>query len=288
MRDETTFLRAAEIIGGADALIIAAGAGIGVDSGLPDFRSNNGFWNTYPALAAAQMDFTEVASPSNFEKNPELAWGFYGHRLKMYRDTVPHEGFATLKEWGDTVPLGAWVYTSNVDGAFQKAGFSEKKVHECHGSIHWMQCMNDCQSGLWPADDFKPDVDAEQCRLLNALPTCPNCGGLARPNIVMFGDWNWNHARREQQRRKEALWLETLASSGGNVAIVELGAGSEIPAVRQFSHRMSQEYGGRIVRINPREFEVPSTRDVGIPMGALEALKGIRAAMKESRASCDR
>ncbi len=286
MTNETTFLRAAEIIGGADAIIIAAGAGMGVDSGLPDFRSNNGFWKAYPAMAAAQLDFTEVASPSTFENDPELAWGFYGHRLKMYRDTVPHQGFAILKEWAEAAPMGAWIYTSNVDGAFQKAGFSEEAIHECHGSIHWMQCMDDCQSRLWPAESFNPDVDVEKCRLLNALPTCPSCGGLARPNIVMFGDWSWNHTRAERQRRKEAAWLETLERGRGKVVVVEMGAGSHIPSVRQFSHRMSQKFGGRIVRINPREFAVPSSSDVAIPMGALAALKGIRAAMQNPEVSC--
>jgi NAD-dependent SIR2 family protein deacetylase len=282
---ESTYLRAAGIIDGADAIIIAAGAGIGVDSGLPDFRSSNGFWKAYPALAAAQLNFTEVASPRTFEKYPRLAWGFYGHRLKMYRETAPHEGFAIMKQWADAVPLGAWVFTSNVDGAFQRSGFSEEQIHECHGSIHWLQCMDDCQSELWPSDEFIPDVDAERCQLLSTLPICHHCGGLARPNILMFGDWNWNQTHSEVQRRQERRWLETLACSGCNVAIVEVGAGSAIPSVRHFSHRMSQEYGGRIVRINPREFEVPSSLDVGIPMGSLAALKGISKAMQVLRAN---
>ena len=278
VKSESYFRKAAELIKGADALIFGAGAGMGVDSGLPDFRSNNGFWKAYPALAAAQMDFTEVASPRTFEKDPRLAWGFYGHRLKMYRETVPHEGFAILKEWAEAAPLGALIYTSNVDGAFQKAGFSEDHVHECHGSIHCMQCMEQCISGTWPADSFVPLVDEETCRLMNALPMCPVCGGLSRPNIVMFGDWNWNHIRREGQRARETSWLNKVTNGLGNVAIIELGAGTAIPSVRHFSHRISKEYGARIIRINPREFEVPSSKDVGIPMGALEALRGIQAA----------
>lgn len=286
MSNEINFQRAVELIADADAIIIAAGAGIGVDSGLPDFRSNNGFWKTYPALASARLDFMEVASPRTFENDPELAWGFYGHRLKMYRETVPHEGFSILKEWSEAAPMGARVYTSNVDGAFQKAGFSEETVHECHGSIHWMQCLSDCQSRLWPAEDFKPVIDSEKCRLLSALPTCPSCEGLARPNILMFGDWNWNHTRTENQRLNEEQWLETLESVRVKVVVIEMGAGSHIPSVRQFSQRVSQKYGGRIVRINPREFAVPSSLDVSIPMGALEALKGIRAAMHNSGVAC--
>ena len=56
-------------------------------------------------MTSAQLDFTEVASPSTFENDPELAWGFYGHRLKMYRDTVPHQGFVILKEWAQAAPM---------------------------------------------------------------------------------------------------------------------------------------------------------------------------------------
>ena len=73
---QSNLQRAAEIISGADALVIGAGAGIGVDSGLPDFRGNEGFWQVYPALARAQFNFTEVASPRTFQRDPSLAWGF--------------------------------------------------------------------------------------------------------------------------------------------------------------------------------------------------------------------
>ena len=82
---QASFARAAELINQADALIIGAGAGIGVDSGLPDFRGNQGFWNAYPALAKAQLDFTEVANPRTFEKDPSLASVSYTH-LRAPRD----------------------------------------------------------------------------------------------------------------------------------------------------------------------------------------------------------
>jgi NAD-dependent SIR2 family protein deacetylase len=82
--------RAADLIRQADALIIAAGAGMGVDSGLPDFRGQDGFWRAYPALAKARIDFYRIASPTAFHASTELAWGFYGHRLALYRKTVLH------------------------------------------------------------------------------------------------------------------------------------------------------------------------------------------------------
>ena len=103
----TTLRRAAELIRQADGLLVTAGAGMGVDSGLPDFRGTEGFWRAYPALGRAGLRFESIASPHTFESDPSLAWGFYGHRLNLYRRTVPHEGFSILKRWADRKPLGA-------------------------------------------------------------------------------------------------------------------------------------------------------------------------------------
>ena len=275
---QASFARAAELINQADALIIGAGAGIGVDSGLPDFRGNQGFWNAYPALAKAQLDFTEVATPRTFENDPSLAWGFYGHRLDLYRKTTPNPGFEVLTKWSELVPLGHWIFTSNVDGQFQKAGFSEENINECHGSIHHLQCLGECVAGVWSAGEFIPQVDFTECRLTNDPPSCIACSGLARPNIVMFGDWNWVNERNQAQRRREAKWLDEVVNGLGNVVVVEIGAGTSIPSVRHFSHRISREYGARIIRINPREPQVPSSKDVGIAAGATTALHGIEAA----------
>lgn len=268
---------AAEIIAQADALVIGAGAGIGVDSGLPDFRGDKGFWAAYPALQKAQLNFMDVASPETFERDPRLAWGFYGHRLALYRATVPHAGFDILLKWSERMNQGARIFTSNVDGQFQRAGFSEGQIHECHGSIHHLQCTRACGSGIWGAADFTPEVDTEQCRLLNDLPHCPKCGSLARPNIMMLSDWNWLSGRSREQRQRESRWLEAVADARSRVVVVELGAGTAIPSVRHFSQFLSRHCNARIIRINPRECEVPSSQDVEIPTEALEALIAIDA-----------
>src|ERR1700754_3249571 len=91
--------RAAELISRADALLYCAGAGIGVDSGLPDFRGTEGFWRAYPPYQRLGLAFEELADPAHFVTDPELAWGFYGHRLALYRATVPHPGFDVLSGW---------------------------------------------------------------------------------------------------------------------------------------------------------------------------------------------
>ncbi|CAN7313537.1 NAD-dependent deacetylase [Variovorax sp. LjRoot84] len=268
---ETPADRAAALLDRAGALVIAAGAGMGVDSGLPDFRGTAGFWNAYPALARAQIDFHRIASPSAFEAQSTLAWGFYGHRLNLYRRTTPHAGFALLKHWGEKMAHGYAVFTSNVDGQFQKAGFDAALIHECHGSIHHLQCLAPCSDDIWSADGFTPDVDEYACRLRNAPPVCPRCGGLARPNVLMFGDYEWIEAREQAQAERLERWL----SSVSRPVVIEIGAGTAIPSVRYFSQRVVQQFGGRLIRINPREPEVRSSHDVGLAIGAVEGLNAI-------------
>ena len=184
--------QAAALIRDTSSLVIATGAGMGIDSGLPDFRGNNGFWRAYPALAQSRLKFEDIASPEAFRLWPWTAWGFYGHRLQLYRATQPHAGFGLIARWLATMPQGGFVFTSNVDGQFQKAGFAPERIHECHGSIHHLQCSANCQDRIWSADVLTPNIDAAACQWQGELPHCPDCGALARPNILMFGDWNWN------------------------------------------------------------------------------------------------
>ena len=266
---------AAAAIASADALIFAAGAGMGVDSGLPDFRGNEGFWQAYPALGRERIDFTAIASPDAFVRDSRRAWGFYGHRLALYRRTVPHAGFTILRRWRDRVPHGAFVFTSNVDGQFQKVGTPPDRIVECHGSIHHLQCLKRCDGSIWPADAFVPVVDEAECRLVNELPTCPACGGLARPNVLMFGDWGWLPARQQTQEARLEAWLARVHRP----VVIELGAGTSVPSVRDFAEGVVTHYGGTLVRINPREFEVARGYGFGIQEGALAGLTALDAAL---------
>jgi len=275
LRPDPDVDRAAGILAEADALIVTAGAGIGVDSGLPDFRGKQGFWGAYPALGKARIDFTDIASPSAFESSPRLAWGFYGHRLSLYRRTRPHQGFAVLRRWGESMEHGTFVFTSNVDGQFQKAGFDERNIVECHGSIHQLQCLRPCSDSIWSAQEFEPEVDEDACLLRNALPACAQCGGLARPNVLMFGDWGWNGERQRLQSARMEQWLASVRRP----AVVELGAGTAIPSVRHFGERVIRQFGARLIRINPREAAVAGRAHAGVAAGALEGLRAIDAAL---------
>lgn len=267
---EDALRRAAEAISGAEAMVIGAGAGMGVDSGLPDFRGREGFWRAYPPFAKLGLSFAEVANPRWFRHDPGLAWGFYGHRLNLYRDTEPHEGFGILRRWAERMPRGAFVYTSNVDGHFQKAGFDPDRVVECHGAIDWLQCIDDCGSGIFPAAEVRIDVDEKTFLARPPLPTCPACGALARPNILMFGDRDWNSGRSDEQTGRLREWLQSL--DGLPIVVVECGSGTAIPTVRFICEEVAARYESPLVRINPGDPEVPAGQ-ISLPMGAFEALE---------------
>lgn len=260
---------AASWIRDADALLITAGAGMGIDSGLPDFRGPQGFWGAYPGLMRSRIGFEDIANPQAFKRDPHQAWGFYGHRLQLYRNTKPHRGFEILREIAQPMLHGAFVYTSNVDGQFEKGGFASDRVVECHGSIHQMQCSVPCSHATWPADDFAPVVDEAHCRLVSSLPLCPRCGSLARPNILMFEDWTWIADWTDRQQARLSRWLKEPT----RLVVIEAGAGTAIPSAR----RRGEAQRARLIRINPREADVRGRHEVGIELGALDALQALHS-----------
>jgi len=241
---------------------------MGVDSGLPDFRGTEGFWQAYPKAKELGLEFEEMANPQWFRSDPGLAWAFYGHRLHLYRDTTPHRGFTKLLELSKTKKYGSFIFTSNVDGQFQKAGFKETHIMECHGTIHHMQCIENCQGEIWSADNTSIKIE-EGFKAKDPLPLCPYCTSIARPNILMFGDLSWESKRTDAQKERLMLWIDTLEQKGAKLAIVELGAGTAVPTVRNTSEQIATHFSRPLIRINPREsFEA----ELGIALGALEAL----------------
>ena len=258
----------------ADAILVGAGAGMGVDSGLPDFRGKSGFWKAYPPLAKMGIEFEEMANPYWFTKNPSLAWGFYGHRLNLYQKTKPHSGFNILltKFKEENIPM--FVFTSNVDSHFQKTGFEENQIMECHGSLMHFQCIEECGQPIWPiSPDLLIPINPENLLAKEPLPSCPQCGSLARPNILMFSDFDWNSTRTYAQRQRFEKWIKKFKNK--NLLIIELGAGTNIPTVRLTCEEVYQSAGNHFIRVNPRESECGLKNTLSIPLGAMEAINAI-------------
>ena len=272
--NEQSIIRAQKAWSECEAILIGAGAGMGVDSGLPDFRGNDGFWKAYPPLAKLGIEFEQMANPQWFTEDPKLAWGFYGHRLNLYQKTKPHSGFNTLLTKFKEEKIPIFVFTSNVDGQFQKTGFSEEQIMECHGSLMHFQCIEECGQPIWPSSpDLLIPINPDNLLAKEPLPSCPQCGSLARPNILMFSDFDWNSTRTYAQRQRFEKWIEKFKNK--NLLIIELGAGTNIPTVRLTCEEVYQSAGNHFIRVNPRESECGLKNTLSIPLGAMEAINAI-------------
>ncbi len=268
------FEQAASIIRDAELFVVTAGAGMGVDSGLPDFRGDRGFWQAYPAYARLGLSFVECANPEHFAADPAFAWGFYGHRANLYRDTNPHEGFHIIRSWIERNSADYFVVTSNVDGQFQKAGYAEEQILEVHGSIHRLQCQTPCSDQIWRNDEVVR-VDQGSMRAHHPLPRCSGCGEISRPNILMFGDYSWLPDRTRIQGHAFDRFL--AAHADRRMAVIEMGAGSAIPTIRATSERIGWNLQhATVIRINPREPEIQRPH-ISLPCSALEGLHKIDA-----------
>ena len=105
------------------------------------------------------------------------------------------------------------------------------------------------------------------------IPTCPKCGAVARPNILMFddGDWNWNRA--QTQKKKYIQFLEKNEKS--KIAIIEIGAGTAIPTVRHTGETITNVFDAKLIRINPREYKINKNIGFSIPFGGLEGISKV-------------
>ncbi len=88
----------------------------------------------------------------------------------------------------------------------------------------------------------------------------------------MFGDWGWDSSHAETQQRRLQSWLASI--DGARVVVVECGAGKAIPTVRHSCEEIARRYDATLIRINPRDPEVPDGQ-ISLPMGAYDALWAI-------------
>ncbi|NEO88577.1 MAG: NAD-dependent deacetylase, partial [Spirulina sp. SIO3F2] len=256
-------------------ILIAAGAGMGVDSGLPDFRGMGGLYNDYPPFAKLGKNYMEMTRPSGLRRNVRLAWGFWGYQLNLYRETVPHRGFLILLKIGERKQGNYFVETTNVDGHFQKAGFDSHKIHECHGSIHNLQCIHPCRQAVWSAESLAVEIEPDSMLAQDPLPTCPHCRAIARPHIFMFGDSQYVWEASQEAAQRHRAWL--AKNRHQKIVVVECGAGEVVPGLRRYCEEIATDYPhATLIRINPKDTAVPEGENLlSIPMGALEALESI-------------
>ena len=224
--DEEHLQEAVEAFTVSGSTAALTGAGISVESGIPDFRSPGGLWTEFAPDEYATLDV--------FLRDPAKAWRLYrtlGRTLVGKRPNPTHAALARLEAAGrlDTV------VTQNVDGLHQAAG--SRSVIELHGDHHHLQCL---QCGwLGPVE---PEILEERKEVTEDIPRCPQCHFALKPNVVLFGE-----DVREMDTAAEALRRCDLLLVVGTSAQVYPAAG--LPAV-------VKEHGGLIFEFNTEETDL--------------------------------
>lgn len=166
MTDHEKIQQLQKILDEGRRTVFFTGAGVSTDSGIPDFRSQDGLYHTqyrYPP--------EEIVSHSFFRSHPEEFYRFYRDRM-VHADAEPnttHRFIAALEAAGRS----GGVVTQNIDGLHQKAG--SRKVFELHGSVLRNYCLS-CGA----------HYDVSLIMGSDGIPRCPACGGIVRPDVVLY------------------------------------------------------------------------------------------------------
>lgn len=157
----------AELISAGSRIVFFGGAGVSTESGIPDFRSEDG---VFSAIRKYGYPPEELLSHSFFTRKPDIFYRYY-KELLMSTDAGPNDAHIALAQLEQMGKLSA-IVTQNIDGLHQKAG--SKNVFELHGSIHRNYCMR-CHRFF----------DAEYVKNHSGIPYC-SCGGMIKPDVVLY------------------------------------------------------------------------------------------------------
>lgn len=164
--------RLARLVADAGQVVALTGAGISVPSGIPDFRSPvTGLW--------ANVDPTTIAHVDVWRGDPERFWSFYGDRFARLAGIEPNDAHRALVDLERRGHLAA-VLTQNIDTLHERAGSGE--VVELHGSVAGCHCPA-CGARA-PLATVLGLIDAAD----DGVPLCTDCGGVLKPDVVLFGD----------------------------------------------------------------------------------------------------
>ena len=155
-----------DMVKNSDNIVFFGGAGVSTESGIPDFRSTDGLYNQHYKYPPGT-----ILSHSFFMDNTEEFYRFYRDKM-LALDAQPNMAHIKLAELEKAGKLKA-IVTQNIDGLHQKAG--SQNVLELHGSVHRNFCMH-CNKLF----------DAEYMKDSTGIPKCDVCGGIIKPDVVLY------------------------------------------------------------------------------------------------------
>ncbi len=229
-------------------VVALTGAGISVESGIPDFRSAGGLWSKYDPM--------EYGTIESFRANPAKVWKMLAEldEVLLRADPNPaHRALAELEKRG----ILRLIITQNVDSLHQRAG--NTKVVEFHGNNRTLRC--DSCGRTFPRATVS----------LKSLPPRCLCGEALRPELVFFGEPIPGEAFHQAIAAAEKCDLMLIVGTSASVA-----PASQIPQV-------AKRKGAFLLEINPKASELSHhLTDFRIAEPAGIALPGILAALDES------
>ena len=208
-------LEAARLIARADRVCALTGAGISVESGIPDFRGAGGLWQRY--------DPAEYAALDSFLVDPGKVWRMLKEMDDLVVGASPNPGHKAMAELEGLGKLEA-IITQNVDNLHQEAGSGD--VIEFHGNGSTLTCL-DCGRGY-----ARAEID------LTALPPRCRCGGALKPNIIFFGE----------TIPEEALNRSIALAGSCQVMVVVGTSATVVPA--SMMPLLTKRSGGAVIEIN--------------------------------------
>jgi len=205
-------------------VVVFSGAGLSTESGIPDFRSPGGVWDRYDPEDFAFQNF--LASEASRERYWQMATELY-KPIKTARPNQAHLAIAELERLGRL----DCVITQNIDGLHFKAGNSEERVIELHGTAIYVSCLN-CNK-RYDRDEIQERIQRGQ-----KAPRCDECGGALKPATISFGQSMPERETQEAYRRSSTCDLFIVV---GSSLVVQPAASMPLVAKRN---------GARLVIIN--------------------------------------
>ncbi len=187
--------RAADLLAGGGPVAVLTGAGISVESGIPDFRSAGGLWARFPP--------EEYATIRAFRRDPRRVWQMLAEMeavLDAARPNPAHRALARLEAAG----VVSGVITQNIDGLHQEAG--SRVVVEFHGSHRSLTCLA-CGARVTRAE----------ARSRGVPPPCA-CGALLKPDVIFFGEDIPGDALAQSRRLAERCAVMLVVGTSAEVA----------------------------------------------------------------------
>lgn len=242
--------QAARMFAEARRVLVITGAGMSADSGLPTYRGIGGLYTHGPTEEGIPIE--DALSGPMFARDPGLTWKYIAQIEKACRDAQPNDGHRVLAELAHAYDRFC-VLTQNVDGFHLQAG--SRDVIEMHGDIHRMGCT---------ACGHRFSVES-YARFTELPPRCENCGGIVRPQVVLFGEMLPFKAMTRYER----------ALADGFDLVVVIGTSAVFPYIAA-PVREAWQGGFPTVEINPQPTDVSRFCHAAIRQNAAEALVALQ------------